>query len=398
MALFDFVFNRQKEVSEPKKEGGSSFVDNFRNINIELPMPKEHRGYDWVLWGQNNSFPLDLLEYRNGSATHNAIIEGKTSLIAGLGFMFAKTREESNLFLVENWKLVPFWRKLDAVFKNCVRDYETFGYATFEVIYSVDNSRVVDINWIDACRVAPEKVEDEWSEPKCYYYSEDWSNIRKYPPRKIDAFNPNEVEEGRQLVFIKGSENNMQYFSLPSYYSALKWIKADMLMADYNLAAINNGFSPSIVFKFYKKPTPDERRQNAESIKQQHGGPKNAGKAIILYADGKDLAPDVDTLDATNIDQRLLQVSEQITQQLITAHRCHPQLVGIQTPGKLGYSNELMQSWEIFDKMVIKPERKVVLDAFKSVLVYNGIAQCDIEELTPIKIDEAQPQQNPPQA
>jgi hypothetical protein len=395
MALFDFVFNRQKEVSEPKKEGGSSFVDNFRNINIELPMPKEHRGYDWVLWGQNNSFPLDLLEYRNGSATHNAIIEGKTSLIAGLGFMFAKTREESNLFLVENWKLVPFWRKLDAVFKNCVRDYETFGYATFEVIYSVDNSRVVDINWIDACRVAPEKVEDEWSEPKCYYYSEDWSNIRKYPPRKIDAFNPNEVEEGRQLVFIKGSENNMQYFSLPSYYSALKWIKADMLMADYNLAAINNGFSPSIVFKFYKKPTPDERRQNAESIKQQHGGPKNAGKAIILYADGKDLAPDVDTLDATNIDQRLLQVSEQITQQLITAHRCHPQLVGIQTPGKLGYSSELIQSWQIFDNMVIKPERKVVLDAFKSVLIYNGVATVEIEELTPIKIDEAGPQQKP---
>jgi hypothetical protein len=165
-----------------------------------------------------------------------------------------------------------------------------------------------------------------------------------------------------------------------------------MLMADYNLAAINNGFSPSIVFKFYKKPTPDERRQNAEAIKQQHGGPKNAGKAIILYADGKDLAPDVDTINATNIDQRLLQVSEQITQQLITAHRCHPQLVGIQTPGKLGYSNELMQSWQIFDNMVIKPERKVVLDAFKSVLIFNGVATVEIEELTPIKIDEAQPQ------
>jgi len=399
MGLFDFVFNRQKVVEEPQKEklDGSSFVDNFRNINIELPMPKEHRGYDWVLWGQNNSFPLDLLEYKNGSATHNAIIEGKTSLIAGLGFMFGKTREESSQFLVENWKLVPFWRKLDSVFKNCVRDYETFGYATFEVIYSVDKSRVVDINWIDACKVAPEKKENEWSEPDCYYYSEDWSNIRKYPPREIDAFNPNDVEEGRQLVFIKGSENNMEYFSLPSYYSALKWIKADMLMADYNLAAINNGFSPSIVFKFYKKPTPDERRQNAEAIKQQHGGPKNAGKAIILYADGKELAPDVDTLDATNIDQRLLQVSEQITQQIITAHRCHPQLVGIQTPGKLGYSSELIQSWQIFDNMVIKPERKVVLDAFKSVLIYNGIATVEIEELTPIKIDEAQPQQNPPQ-
>lgn len=398
MALFDFVFNRQKMVEEPqqKENEGGSFVDNFRNINIELPMPKEHRGFDWVLWGQNNSFPLDLLEYKNGSATHNSIIEGKTQLISGLGFIFGGSREMTQQWIIDNWKLIPFWRKLDGVWKNVNRDFQTFGYATFEVIYSMDHTRILDINWVDACRVAPGKKDETWMEPDHYYYCEDWSNTRKYPPRKIDAFNPNN-ESGRQLVFIKGSENNMEYFSLPTYYSALKWIKGDMLMADYNLAAINNGFSPSIVFKFYKKPTPDERRQNAEAIKQQHGGPKNAGKAIILYADGKELAPDVDTLDATNIDQRLLQVSEQITQQIITAHRCHPQLVGIQTPGKLGYSNELFQSWEIFDKMVIKPERKVVLDAFKSVLVYNGIAQCDIEELTPIKIDEAQPQQNPAQ-
>jgi len=125
-----------------------------------------------------------------------------------------------------------------------------------------------------------------------------------------------------------------------------------------------------------------------ERIRLQHGGAKNAGKAIILYSDGKELAPDIDTLDATNIDQRLLQVSEQIVQQIITAHRCHPQLLGIQTPGKLGYSTELLQSWEIFDKMVIRPERKLILDAFKQILIYNGVPRVEIETLVPIKIIE----------
>ena len=127
---------------------------------------------------------------------------------------------------------------------------------------------------------------------------------------------------------------------------------------------------------------------NAEAIKAQNGGAKNAGKAIIFYSDGKELAPDVDTIDATNIDQRLLQVADQIVQQIVTAHRAHPQLLGIQTPGKLGYSSELLQSWEIFDKMVIMPERKLILDAFKQVLIYNGIARVQIEPLVPIKIIE----------
>jgi hypothetical protein len=81
-------------------------------------------------------------------------------------------------------------------------------------------------------------------------------------------------------------------------------------------------------------------------------------------------------------------VADQIVQQIITAHRAHPQLLGIQTPGKLGYSSELLQSWEIFDAMVIKPERKLVLDSFKHVLVYNGVARVDIEPIVPIKIIE----------
>jgi hypothetical protein len=389
MALFDFI--RSKPVETPKIDLGQSIMETINMRNIELPMPKEQKGFDWVLFGPNNQFPIDILEYRNSSAIHDSIIESKTSLIAGKGFIFGDTRELSNQFLIDNWKLVPFWRKLDRVFWQVARDQETFGYSCFEVIYSMDRTRVADINWIDASRIASGK-RDEYGQIKEYYYSDNWSNTRQYPPRKIDAWNPN-GESVRQLMFIKYEDNNMDYYALPNYYSALRWIKADALMGEYNLAAINNGFSPSIVFKFYKKPTPDERRMNAEAIRAQHGGAKNAGKAIILYSDGKELAPDIDTLDATNIDQRLIQVADQIVQQIVTAHRAHPQLLGIQTPGKLGFSSELLQSWEIFDKMVIQPERKLILDHFREILIYNGVAKIDIESLVPINTENAsQPQ------
>jgi hypothetical protein len=386
MALFNFGNNKQPE---PAKVPGQDIFETINMRNIEIPQPKEQKGYDYVLYGQHNQFPLDLLEYRNSSSLHDSIIESKTNLIAGNGFMFDSTRELSNQFIVDNWKLVPFWRKLDKVFWLVTRDQQTFGYSCYEVIYSMDRTRIVDMNWIDASRIASGK-RDEFGNVNDYYYSENWSNIKQYPPRKIQAYDPN-GEDVRQLVFIKREDNNMDYYSLPTYFSALRWIKADGLMAEYNLAAINNGFSPSIVFKFYKKPSPEERRMNSEAIKAQHGGAKNAGKAIILYSDGKDLAPDIDTLDATNIDARLLQVADQIVQQIITAHRAHPQLLGIQTPGKLGYSSELLQSWQIFDSMVIKPERKLILDSFKHVLVYNGVVRVDIEPIVPVEAQAQQP-------
>lgn len=383
MGLLDNFFSKKPQ-PEVKKSLGESIMDTINMRNIDLPMPKEQKGFDWVLFGPNNSFPLDILEYRNSSSIHDSIIEGKTSLIAGNGFLFDGDRELSNQFIVDNFKLVPFWRKLDMILWMVSRDQQTFGYSCFEVIYSMDRTRIVDINWIDASRIASGK-KDESGNINEYYYSENWTNTRMYPPKKIEAYNPN-GEAVRQLMFIKRDDNNMDYFALPNYYSCLRWIKADALMGEYNLAAINNGFSPSIVFKFFKKPTPEERRMNSEAIKSQHGGAKNAGKAIIFYADGKDLAPEVQTLDATNIDARLLQVADQIVQQIVTAHRCHPQLLGIQTPGKLGFSTELLQSMEIFNVMVIRPERKLVLDAFKEVLVYNGVTRISIEELEPIKI------------
>lgn len=387
MGIFD-RFSRAtapKEVTQPRSVE-QDIMDTINMRNIELPQPKEQKNVDWVLFGPNNSFPIDLLEYRNSSSIHDSIIESKTNLIAGQGFLFDETRELSNQFIVSNWKSVPFWRKLDRVFWMVARDQETFGYSCFEVIYSMDRTRIADVNWIDASRIACGK-RDEYGNIKSYYYSDNWRNTQQNPPREIEAFDPN-GEGVRQLVFIKRDDNSMDYYALPNYYSALRWIKADGLMAEYNLAAINNGFSPSMVFKFYKKPTPEERRMNAEAIKSQHGGAKNAGKAIILYSDGKELAPDIETKDATNIDARLLQVADQIVQQIITAHRAFPPLLGISTPGRLGLSQELLQSWEVFNSMVIKPERKLILDHFKQVLVYNGIARAEIEELVPIKIVE----------
>ena len=383
MGLFNF---NRKETPVSPKPVSSDILDTINMRNIDLPQPKEHRTFDWVLFGNNNSFPLELLEYKNSSSIHDSIIESKSALIAGEGFLFDKTRELSDDFIVNNWKLVPFWRKLDKIFFQVARDQQTFGYSCFEVIYSIDKTRIVDINWVDASRIASGK-QDEYGKVDSYYYCADWKNTRKNPPREIHAFDPN-GDNVRQLVWIQYDDNNMDYYSLPNYYSALRWIKADGLMAEYNLAAINNGFSPSIVFKFYKKPSPEERRMNAEAVKAQHGGARNAGKAIILYSDGKELSPDVDTLDATNIDSRLITVADQIIQNIITAHRAHPQLMGIQTPGSLGVSNELLQSWEIMDKMVIKPERKLILDAFKQVLVFNGVARVSIEPSVPIKIIE----------
>ena len=367
-------------VQTPPRPLETDVMELWSYVSNDAPKVYETKANDWVLFGPNNQFPIELLTLRNNSGIHSSIIDAKTKLITGNGIIFGKTREESNNWIADNFRSVPFYSKLDKVFYQVTRDQMTFGYSCFEVIYSMDRTRILDINWVDASRIASGKKCDETFTVDEYYYCTDWRNTRQNVPVEIAAYNPN-GEDKRELVFIRYEENNMDYYALPSYYAAYKWIKADAMMADYNCAALKNGFSPSIVFKFYKKPTPQERQMNAEGIKAQHGGSSNAGKALIFYSDGKELAPDIQTLDATNIDERLITVADQIVQQIISAHRANPSLLGIAIPGKLGYSQELVNSWKIFDSQVIQPERKLILDAFKQVLMFNGVTNAQVDEI-----------------
>ena len=115
------LFNFNKKTEAPQEQVQTSdILDTIKMRNIDLPTPKEHRAFDWVLFGNHNSFPLELLEYKNSSSIHSAIIESKTSLIAGEGFVFGNTKEESDQYIIDNWKLVPFWRKLDKLYTQWI--------------------------------------------------------------------------------------------------------------------------------------------------------------------------------------------------------------------------------------------------------------------------------------
>lgn len=391
MGLFDFNFRKPISATTKVEPDNYEQGDIFDIINmraIDLPIPTTTRGADWVLLGPNHSFPKDLIDYKNNSSLHASIMESEALLVAGNGILFAKDRASSDAWIIENFKLVPFWRKLDSIFTQVSKDQVLFGYSCFEVIYSMDRTRIVDMNWVDASRVACGKIDDACGRIEEYYYSDNWANTRNNPPKEIEAFNTN--EDGlKQLMFIKYDTNNMDYYSLPDYYAALKWIKADGLMASYTLSAIKDGFSPRTVVKFFKKPTPEERRMNSEALRGQNHGPEGQ-KIMIMYSDGKELAPEVTTIESTNIDQRMVAVGDQIVQQIVSAHRCHPALVGIPTGAKLGSSTDIIQSWFVYNTMVIKPTRKLILDAFKEVLVYNGVTGISIEEVSPIDVSISQ--------
>ena len=360
----------------------SDLLDAYKLGRIEYPKYKVIQYNDWVLFGQNNQFPIELVELRNNSTFHSSIINGKSNLIAGNGLIFADTKENSMKWLLDNFTLVPFWRKLNQVWWQTIRDQETFGYSCFLVRYNAAKTKIIDITWLDASRVAS-GVKNASGDIEYYYYCDNWSMAMRKKPIKYQAFNTANIEEDTQIVFIRYNDNNMDYYALPTYYGAIKDIKTDALISGYGLNCVSNGFSPSIAITMIKKDTPEGRRKFGEKMLDNFTG--LGAKLLTFFAETKDQAPIITPISTNNFEPNIELLQSMVMQKIISAHNINPVIAGVPTPGKLGYSNEVVQSWALTEALVIKPERDMILDYFKEVFVFNGVTNVKVDTINPLK-------------
>ena len=72
-------------------------------------------------------------------------------------------------------------------------------------------------------------------------------------------------------------------------------------------------------------------------------------------------------------------------QEILVGHKVtNENLVGISTPGKLGSSSELLQSYELYYNTVIKPENYTLLKSLNKIMSYNGMNDIIVSKDTPI--------------
>lgn len=385
MNLLGFEFGKQK----PKET--MTLQDSIVNLSFsrpELPTVREMKNKDWVLYGEDNLYPEKLIEYRDVSSLHNAILSTKSLMVAGEDILF------NGLPLVEQTPspaMQKFYDKpgnhgdLKDLIANISSDYELYGAFALEVIWSLDHTTIAELNYIDASKIRSGK--DDGDGVKHYYFSKDWCKLREYPPIAVPVFDPEDKDSYRQIIYVGNFEAGMEFYGRPAYASVLSWVAIDGLISEFHLANISNGFSPSMALNFYKKPSSPEERENiVRDVKGQFGGNKNAGKVMIFFSDGKELAPEVTPIDVANLDKQFVAVAEQVLEQIIAGHKVtSPALLGIGVPGKLGYSSELEISYKIFDKIVIAPHQKVIEKTLNKITKINGIQETlSIKKLNPL--------------
>mgnify|MGYP003647280904 FL=1 len=372
--------------------------DNLYNfISLKLsahktPIFKEEKQKDWIIYGAEkgdyyNNYPAYLTYLYNRSSKQNAFINGKVHYICGNGVGF----DAHGLNIEAKASVNDFLNKpndngdtLKDVIQKSVLDKKLYGGFYLEIVWN-KSGKSFEIYHMAYNSLRKAKNDDG------YWYSKDWANKKQDEEttglKYIDAFTP-EGGTGSQIYCAKEYRPDLDYYPLPDYLASCVYAEIDVELSNYRLNAIKSGFNAGTIISFNNgRPTDEERENIEDKLKEKFVGTDQANSLLINFSASKESAPTIARLAPQNVDTQLDSLNDQVTQELIIGHRIsNPLLVGVKTPGELGGTNQISESFLLYRSTYIEPNQKEIEKEFNYLLTLKGFAnRIYLKEVTPMQ-------------
>jgi hypothetical protein len=317
---------------------------------------------EWVYYGDDNLMPNYLISRYNNCAIHKAIVTSKVNQITGDGIV-SKNNPMASVSLINNKENVY------EVMHKAALDLVLFGGFALNVIWTRDREQIAEIYHLDFSRVRCGKINLEKDEVEKYYYSADWTNIKKFPVQEFDTFNQNEGEPS-QIYYFKSYQPNNSYYPVPDYSGGMAAIEIDVNIKEFHSNNLKNGMMPSLWINMNNGiPAEEEQRLITRSLEEQYSSVNNAGRPIISFNESPELSPQITQIPASANDGYYSAIYDDIVRSILSAHRISSgELFGISTSGKLGSGKEIVEHSEYIRNTVIKPYQKDLLGVFDKLV------------------------------
>ena len=305
----------------PKENDGVYSVIGANFAAPALPVIKEIRNKDFMYYGEDNLYPERLIEMYDSSAMHHTAIQAIKDGIFGegielIGTEYINTQGET----------------IDDIFEKITLDYTIYQGYSLNVIWNKEGTAIAEIYHLPFANVRSGKKNEE-DEVEEYYYSSDWSNLRKYkeiPYRAFDSMD-NKSDNASQIFYYFNYTPGNDVYPLPAYVAASNDIVLDAKVSRFHVNNISNGLAPSLFIKMRNGiPTPEARREVYKEIEDTFSGEENAGRFFLSFSDPEN-APEVTPIEAAN-DDYYITLENRISTRILSAHR-------ITSPALLGISN-----------------------------------------------------------
>lgn len=336
---------------------------------------------DWINYGQDNNLPNELIKFSENSPTHQSLLFLKKSMTFGGGLDYDINNELLHYYITST--------DLNNSIKKCVKDLILFNGFSFDIGWNSNGDFISEIGHYDFSQIRaqnnPESNKVDW-----YYLCSDWSKYKQNEIYKLPKFNIDKSKSQPNQILYKYEYTPGTYFYPKPDYKCFKFIQFEIKLADFVLANIENGMSPSGIFSFKEIPTAEERQIIKQNIKRDFTGPQSSGKFIALFAESKDKAVEFIPIKSDNNADIYKELNNLCIQKIISGHHLNnPSVAGLPSTGGLSFGNELATSYEYFYNIVIKQYQQTILDELSKLLIFNKL----IKNKEEISFKELQPYQ-----
>tara|TARA_R100000654_G_scaffold14456_1_gene31132 strand:- start:21641 stop:23479 length:1839 start_codon:yes stop_codon:yes gene_type:complete len=349
---------------------------------------------DWITYGDGeytNVYPNFLIDIYNGSASHAAIVNATSAMIAGKDIVIDEDSGDLSTFVQLKKFLASINRNGETaheIIKKCAFDLKLFGAYALNVIWSKDKTKISEVHHVSAEKVRVGKKNKSGLIDE-YWVSSDWTQYRKkeYIPRRVAAFNTQDRSEPSQIIYCGLYSPGMEAYYTPDYLASTNWILTENLTSEFHLSNVQNSFNPSFWINFNNGiPTDEERYQIEQQIQSKFTSPGNSGKFVLTFSDDANSAPQLQPIQLSDADKMYETLNKLCVQNIMIGHRVvSPMLLGVKTEGQLGGRDELLTAYELYSNTVVAPMKDEVLKGLKMVLnVNNTNLPISLSEVSPL--------------
>ena len=368
-------------------------MNNLHVLNLSSytsPVISETNRENWVefLTEDGGQYFQFLIERYSNSTTNNAIINNVARLIYGKGLSALDANKKPN----EYAQMMSLFHKEDI--RKMVLDRKMFGQFAVQVHYNDKHNKIIKAYHIPVNLLRAEKC-DKDGNITGYYYSDNWDDTKKFAPIRFGAFGYS--KDKIEILFSKPYTVGMKYYAYPDYQGSLPYTLLEQEIADYLINEVHNGFSGTKVVNFNNGiPTDEQQSIISNKVLDKLTGSRGQ-KVIVAFNNNAESKTTVDDIPLNDAPEHYTYLSEECLKKIMLGHNVtSPLLFGVaSTNGFSSNADELKNSSILFDNMVIRPFQEELLDAFDSILAFNGISlKLFFKTLQPLEFTDLENTQN----
>jgi len=335
----------------------------FREAKQPQPIEKVDKS-GTVKCGEDNLYQQFLVGLYYDNPVHNGIVNQKIKFITAGGITTTSVED------FENGRSAYDYQELSEM---VAKDGEIFdGYA---LIYKKDISTG---EWY-ANPVDFELIRQ--TEGGIFFdYSEDWSKSQQSEKTKFRKIKSifHITDEDTECIFYniqrpkqRKLEKNQRtlgltssYYPAPGYSGAITQIMAGIEMDFYTYSEVVNGYKGGTVISLLNGVPDSETEENAiiKRIKDEATDRDTQGGITILFADGKDRAPEIQQMSGNDLDKRYIETGKETIRKIMIAHGViSPALFGVLSETMFGSKEEMLLAYTLFKENYVQHRQRFIV-------------------------------------